>query len=118
MWQDRFGRAAGGAPPVMRMALADAMALLGVPADYSKDDIIAAFRREAKKAHPDAGDDADMFRRLVEARDRLLAALGTSEPAPKAPTFSPKGSKTVYRQVKIGSTARIGAPNTQIGLRR
>jgi len=29
-----------------------AMALLGVPADYTEDDVHAAFRHEAKKAHP------------------------------------------------------------------
>jgi hypothetical protein len=91
IWQDRYGRAAGGVPPVMQMALAEAMALLRVPSDYTKEDIIAAFRREVKKAHPDAGGTAELFRRLVGARDRLLAALGTSAPAPKAPAYAPKG---------------------------
>jgi hypothetical protein len=58
-----------------------------------KGDVLAAFRREVKKAHPDAGGTADLFRRLVEARDRLLATLGTSAPAPKAPrrSRSPRG---------------------------
>ena len=63
-----MGRAAGGVPPVMQMALAEAMTLLKVPANYTTEDIIAAFRREAKKAHPDAGGTAAMFQRLVEAR--------------------------------------------------
>jgi len=36
----------------------------------------AAFRREAKKVHPDLGGTADQFRVLVAARDRLLAAPG------------------------------------------
>jgi hypothetical protein len=66
----------------MQIPLAEAMALLGVPADYTRDDVIAAFRREAKNAHPDVGGTAEMFRKLVEARDRLLAALGTKAPAP------------------------------------
>jgi hypothetical protein len=50
-WQDRYGRAAGGVPPSMQMPLATAMALLGVSADYSREDVIAAFRRAPKKAH-------------------------------------------------------------------
>jgi curved DNA-binding protein CbpA len=56
----------------MQMPLAEAAALLGVPTDYTRDDIIAAFRQAVKKAHPDLGGTAEDFRRLVEARDRLL----------------------------------------------
>ena len=82
-WQRRYGRAAGGVPPLLQMPLADAIKLLGVPANYTKEDVEAAFRREAKKAHPDVGGTAEQFRNLVEARDRLLAALGTSAPPPK-----------------------------------
>jgi hypothetical protein len=109
MWQDRYGHAAGGVPPVMQMPLAEAMALLRVPSDYTKEDIITAFRREAKKAHPDAGGTAELFRRLVEARDRLLAALGTSAPAPKAPAYAPKGAHIICRSVKLGSQGRVGS---------
>jgi hypothetical protein len=54
IWQEPNGRAAGGVPPVMQMALAEAIALLGVPANYTRDDVLGAFRREVKKAHPDA----------------------------------------------------------------
>jgi hypothetical protein len=50
-----------------------------------------------KKAHPDRGGTAEDFRRLVEARDRLLAALGTSAPAPKMPTYYASGTRVVYR---------------------
>jgi len=70
----RYG-AGGSVPPSMQMPLADAIALLGVKADYTKADVLVAFRRKAKAAHPDAGGTAEMSRRLVEARDRLLAAL-------------------------------------------
>ncbi len=43
IWQDRYGRrASGGAPPAMRMALAEAMALLGVPKDFSEADVLRA----------------------------------------------------------------------------
>ena len=109
MWQDRYGHASGGVPPVMRMPLAEAIALLKVPANYTKGDVIASFRREAKKAHPDAGGTAAMFASLVEARDRLLAALGTSAPQPKPPKYAPKGMRLAYRAVRLGGSARLGS---------
>jgi hypothetical protein len=110
IWEERYGGARGGMPPVMQMPLAQAIALLGVPADYSRDDVIAGFRRAAKKAHPDAGGTAEMFRLLVEARDRLLAALGTSAPAPKAPTYAPEGHRVVYRSGRTRSQqGRLGS---------
>jgi hypothetical protein len=109
IWQDHYGRAAGGVPPVMQMALAEAMALLGVAADYSKENVIAAFRRAVKKAHPDLGGTAEMFQKLVKARDRLLAALGTSAPPPKAPEYAPRGTRMVYRSVRSTGPARLGS---------
>src|SRR4051812_7824533 len=33
LWQERYGHAAGGVPPALQIPLAEAMALLGVPAD-------------------------------------------------------------------------------------
>ena len=36
IWQDHYGRAAGAVPPVMQMPLAEAMTLLGVPANYTE----------------------------------------------------------------------------------
>lgn len=93
----------------MQMALAEAMALLKVPANYTKEEVIAAFRREAKKAHPDAGGTAELFAALVKARDRLLAALGTSAPAPRPPTYAPKGMRMTYRRVRVGGSARLGS---------
>lgn len=110
-WQARYG-GAGSVPPLMRMPLARAMQLLDVPTDYTGDDVIIGFRRAAKKSHPDMGGTAEMFRLLVEARDRLLAALGTSEPAPTMPAYGPSGSRYVYRrassrQSRLGFTARL-----------
>jgi hypothetical protein len=96
-WQKRYGT--GTTPPNLQMPLAEAMALLGVPANYTKEDVIAGFRRVVKKAHPDVGGTAEMFRKLVQARDRLLAALGTSAPPPKPPTYAPKGVQVIYRAV-------------------
>ena len=104
LWHERYGQATGG-PAAMRMPLATARQLLGLPADadYTKADVIAAFRRAAKKAHPDVGGTEEMFRLLVEARDRLLAAIGTSAPAPKPPTYAPEGVRVIYR---TGSSQR------------
>jgi hypothetical protein len=112
LWQERYGYASGGVPPAMQMPLADAMALLGVPVDYTKEDVIAAFRREVKKAHPDLGGTAEMFRKLVEARDRLLAALGSSAPPPKMPAYYASGTTIRYRrrrssQQRLGQTRRL-----------
>jgi hypothetical protein len=102
IWWRRYGPAEGGPPPAMRMPLAEAIALLGVPQDYTKADVIAAFRRKAKVHHPDVpGGSAEIFRKLVEARDRLLAALG--EKAPKAPAYYPSGTIIAYRLGRSGS---------------
>ncbi len=50
--------------------------LLGIDSGESKDEIEHAFRRVAKKAHPDSEDgDREAWDRLVEARDLLLARL-------------------------------------------
>src|SRR5262249_24345091 len=56
----RYGTT-GSVPPAMQMPLADARALLDVPDGYTKDDVLAAFRHAAKKAHPDVGGTAEMF---------------------------------------------------------
>jgi hypothetical protein len=96
-WHERYGREAGAVPPAMRMPRDEAMALLGVPENYTREDVLAAFRRAVKKAHPDLGGTAEMFHKLVEARDRLLAALGTSAPPPKPPVYAPSGVTLVYR---------------------
>jgi hypothetical protein len=72
------------------------------------------FAREAGSVHvfpprSISGGTAEQFRRLVEARDRLLAALGTSAPAPKAPAYAPKGAHIIYRRVKTGAQGRLGS---------
>jgi hypothetical protein len=106
-WRKRYG-ASGATPPSIQMPLAQAMALLGLPANYTRDDVIAGFRRTAKKAHPDAGGTAEMFRELVEARDRLLSALGTSAAPPKPPTYAPTGADITYRRSGSSRAGRLG----------
>jgi hypothetical protein len=56
--------------------LADAA---GMPADHAANlatpaIVIAAYRKAARTAHPDAGGNADVFRLITKARDVLLAA--------------------------------------------
>ena len=104
-WWRRYGQA-GAVPPSLQMPLATAAALLGLApdSDYTKEDVITAFRKAAKKAHPDVGGTEEMFRKLVEARDRLLAALGTSAPPPKPPAYAPTRWRVAYR------TARSAQP--------
>jgi hypothetical protein len=79
------------------MPLDEARRTIGLREEnYTRDDIIAAFRKAAKRCHPDLGGTAEMFRKLVEARDRLLASIGTSAPKPREPDFTPSGYRTVY----------------------
>jgi hypothetical protein len=109
-WRRKYGTA-GAVPPAMQMPLEQARPLLGVHEDYTREDVIAAFRRKAKAAHPDVGGTAEMFRILVEARDRLLTALGTSAPKPEMPDYAPRGVRMVYRvgrsrQNQLGSGTR------------
>lgn len=47
--------------------------LLGVPEGADRDLIRRAFRGAAFGAHPDRGGDPEAFRRLLEARDLLVA---------------------------------------------
>lgn len=54
--------------------------VLKLPLDgtLAPPEINAAFRRLAKAAHPDAGGSNDAYRRIVEARDALLAHIPSS----------------------------------------
>jgi hypothetical protein len=92
------------------LPLEEARRLLGVPEDYSRPEVLSAFRRAAKHSHPDHGGTAEEFRALVEARDRLLASIGIR--APKIPQFTPSGVKLVYRA--ISSTSRLGDSNAGV----
>jgi hypothetical protein len=53
-----------------------------------------------------------MFRKLVEARDRLLASIGTAAAPPKMPTYYASGTVIRYRsgrssQRRLGQTRRL-----------
>lgn len=66
-------RSLGDLPPDRPLqGLAGHAACLGVALDASRDQVLEAFRQKAKAAHPDAGGDPELFRRLMEARTALL----------------------------------------------
>ncbi len=48
--------------------------LLGVGPQASRSEVERAFRRQARRAHPDLGGDASRFRDLLEARTLLTGA--------------------------------------------
>ena len=55
----------------------DPFKMLGLPADAGRDEIKAAFRRLAKKYHPDVtGDSGDKFRRILLAYEHLSGGGG------------------------------------------
>jgi hypothetical protein len=108
MWWQRHSRPGVAPPPTMQMDLAEAVSLLGVPRDFTREDIIAAFRREAMRCHPDHGGTEEQFITLLKARDRLLAALGAKAAAPKVPSFAPKGTKLRYGVWRPNGGVRVG----------
>jgi hypothetical protein len=91
-WQEKFGHFFPA-----RMELSVARAMLGLPESYTREDVLAAYCKAALRCHPDQGGTAEQFRALVEARDRLLAAIGTSAPKPKMPDFTPRAPHCLPR---------------------
>lgn len=67
---------------MMMMHARQARQLLGVGPGASRAQIEAAFRAEARKAHPDAGGSGASFARLVEARAALGGGLGAGRGVP------------------------------------
>jgi hypothetical protein len=103
-WRARYARPGQPEP----MPLDEACALLKLDLDYTPLMVMAAFRREAKKVHPDVGGTADQFRLLLAARARLLATLGTAAPVPRQPLYVvPRGVKLTYRWTSRPSRPKI-----------
>ena len=50
----------------------------GLTAGYTRGDVHTAFRRLARKAHPDVGGTHDSFETLIAQRDLLLSEVGRS----------------------------------------
>lgn len=83
-----FGALPPGAPMAMgaAMTVEEAALLLAESAGQGAglahrltegEGIVLAYRVAAKRHHPDAGGDPDLFRRLTEARDLLVAHAGS-----------------------------------------
>ena len=72
----KFGRR--GAEPVVRTADEDYREMLGLPLhrQLATSEIHQAFRRTAKRMHPDAGGNAQAFLALSAARDALMHPPG------------------------------------------
>jgi hypothetical protein len=93
-------RALGGADP---------HDVLGVRRGASPQQVIRAFHREALRGgHPDTGGDARAFRRLVVARDALLAAPA-SGPVP-GPAFRTGPAASTGPAARPGPSAAPSAP--------
>ena len=65
----------------------DYHAILGVARGASADEIRAAYRSAAKRAHPDQGGSNAAFRLVRKAADVLLAELHTKALAGRDPTY-------------------------------
>ena len=58
------------------MALDAACAVLKVDKDYARETVLAAFRREAKKAHPDVGGTAEQCSQQLLSAEVVETAGG------------------------------------------
>ncbi len=93
-----------------------ARALLGVPAHATEEEVRHAFRRAARRAHPDAGGDASTFRSLVAARNVLATTLTSSPPGDELPIRI--DVYDVPRRRPVPSVARPVAPDFDAVLAR
>jgi curved DNA-binding protein CbpA len=97
----------------------DFYAVLGVPADASKDEIARAYRRQALVHHPDRGGDAETFRGLHRAYDTLSdpgrrAAYDRRREAPARPSPRPTAAEPPPPDPfawQPGAGPRTGAPS-------
>jgi hypothetical protein len=68
------GKAAANASAKVnvRSGLGEHANLLGLGVEFTRANVMRAFREKAHEHHPDKGGDPAIFRRLIEARDRAL----------------------------------------------
>lgn len=72
LWLTLSSRQRRVEPRTEAMTAAEARSLLGVPADATRAEINAAWKRLMARAHPDQGGTEGLASRLNAARDRLL----------------------------------------------
>lgn len=87
---------------------------LGLRPGATQDEIAAAFRKLAKRAHPDSGGDVETFRAIKEAYDALKAGRKDVRPAPA--TRGRRSRRAVTRCVTVdvatamkGGTVHVGS---------
>lgn len=71
-WQEGT---AGGAAPSADMSVEQAREVLGVSADATRNDVIAAHRALMQKLHPDRGGSTFLAAQVNQAKDVLLSSL-------------------------------------------
>lgn len=80
---------------------AEARAILGVGPHADADEVRRAYRRLARRCHPDAGGDAAEFHRLQQALAVLVA--------PRTPPARPASSPSTSRTMRPSTSTRVGA---------
>lgn len=60
----------------LRPILADERQILEISGELTRASVLAAFRRQVRHHHPDQGGNAEKFRLIVEAKERLLELVG------------------------------------------
>jgi hypothetical protein len=58
-----------------RSSMSAYLRLLGLKSTCTADEVQRAYRKRAKRYHPDHGGDADKFRELVDAKEHVLDGL-------------------------------------------
>lgn len=79
--------------------------VLGVPAGAGPDEVAAAFRRFAKRHHPDRGGDPARFQEGLDAYHRLTGDERGSTPAARADVVfhrRPRGLSGLLRRARRG----------------
>ena len=84
----------------------EALRLLGLQDPVEPSEVVSAYRRLARRHHPDLGGDPDAFRSLTVARDRLLAdarsdaGRSAGEPAGRSVVVRQRPGRRLLRRLR------------------